>query len=44
MTELLKDKGRRQDLAQFLKDRRERIAPAVAGLPIGARRRARIAA
>jgi transcriptional regulator with XRE-family HTH domain len=41
MTELLKDEDRRQDLAQFLKDRRERIAPAVAGLPIGARRHAR---
>ena len=37
----LDDEGRRRDLAQFLKDRRSRIAPASAGVATGARRRAR---
>ncbi len=41
MTGLLEDDGRRRDLAQFLRDRRERIAPAAAGVRAGARRRAR---
>jgi transcriptional regulator with XRE-family HTH domain len=35
------DDGRRRELAQFLKDRRARITPASAGVPTGARRRAR---
>jgi transcriptional regulator with XRE-family HTH domain len=38
---LLQDDDRRKDLAQFLKDRRGRIAPATAGVSPGARRRAR---
>lgn len=37
----LDDDGRRRELAQFLKDRRARITPASAGVPTGARRRAR---
>lgn len=37
----LDDESRRRDLAQFLKDRRARITPASAGVPTGARRRAR---
>lgn len=41
MLMLLDDEGRRRDLAQFLKDRRARITPASAGVPTGARRRAR---
>jgi transcriptional regulator with XRE-family HTH domain len=41
MSGLLEDDGRRRDLAQFLRDRRARIAPAAAGVPTGARRRAR---
>jgi transcriptional regulator with XRE-family HTH domain len=41
MNGLLEDDGRRRDLAQFLRDRRERIAPAAAGVRAGARRRAR---
>ena len=41
MTLSLDDDGRRRDLAQFLRNRRDRIAPAAAGLTIGARRRAR---
>ena len=41
MTMLLPDDDRRRDLAQFLKDRRGRIAPATAGVSPGARRRAR---
>lgn len=41
MTEPLEDEDRRKDLAQFLKDRRARIAPAAAGLVVGTRRRAR---
>ncbi|HEV8390195.1 MAG TPA: helix-turn-helix transcriptional regulator [Dongiaceae bacterium] len=41
MTALLEDGGRRRELAQFLKDRRARIAPGVVGVPVGARRRAR---
>ena len=41
MTMLFEETERRKDLAQFLRDRRARIAPAVAGLQIGTRRRAR---
>ena len=41
MTEPLENEDRRKDLAQFLKDRRARIAPAAAGLAVGTRRRAR---
>lgn len=41
MTEFREDAGRRRDLAQFLRDRRERIAPAMAGVTAGMRRRAR---
>jgi transcriptional regulator with XRE-family HTH domain len=41
MNGLLEDDGRRKDLAQFLKDRRARIAPSAAGLTAGTRRRAR---
>ncbi len=37
----LDDEGRRRELAQFLKDRRARVAPASAGVPTSARRRAR---
>lgn len=37
----LDDSGRRRELAQFLKDRRERILPSSAGIRIGTRRRAK---
>ena len=35
----MNDSKRRQELAQFLRTRRERLSPKVAGLPLGSRRR-----